>query len=414
MRGAAAAARGRIAHVFLAVALCLPLVAAAVLFEVSIAQTRTGLELALLSALAVVFVAVVVWAALVPSVRQVEVSAARVLLGLGDAALPDVRSPRAWTSRARGAAWLALLTGVGVVVTAALVSLVPTGLSLLSFPLTGNSTVTWPVTGSVSHTGAGWHAIWMVGPGLLALAGCGAVVLGAARMLVWLAPRMLGPTLLERVGIAAERERALARANAVARDLHDQLGHTLTAMTVQVTAARRLMSVDPQAAERSLSVVEDLGRRAQAEVDRVVCTLRDGMPGGTQSTTESTDLADTVQALVDESSLDVELHAPEGLLVTDDDGADAALAVIREALTNATRHGTGSATVLIQADSHSLRIEIRNPLRRGVRAASTRAGLAGLRERVLLAGGEIAAGPNGGDSWLLIASLPISRPTPRT
>jgi signal transduction histidine kinase len=225
---------------------------------------------------------------------------------------------------------------------------------------------------------------------------------------------MLGPNLLERVGIAAERERALARANAVARDLHDQLGHTLTAMTVQVTAARRLMSVDPQAAERSLSAVEDLGRRAQAEVDRVVRTLRDGMPGSTRATTAPTDLADTVQALVDESSLDVELEAPESLPVTDDGSADAALAVIREALTNATRHGTGSARVLIRTDRQSLRIEIRNPLRRVVAAAATRAGLTGLRERVLLAGGEITAGPNGGDSWLLIATLPISRPASRT
>ena len=45
MRGPAAASRGRIAHVFLAVALCLPLVAAAVLVGVSIAQARTGLRM---------------------------------------------------------------------------------------------------------------------------------------------------------------------------------------------------------------------------------------------------------------------------------------------------------------------------------------------------------------------------------
>jgi signal transduction histidine kinase len=400
--------------VFLAVALCLPLVAAAVLIEVSVARTRNGSDLALLCLLTVAFVAVVVWAALLPSVRQVEVSTARILLGFDEAALPDVGSPRAWTSRARGAAWLALLVGVGVVVTAALVSLVPTGFSMLSFPLGGSSTVTWPVTGAVSHPGAGWHAGWLVAPGLLAIAVCGAVVLGSARLLVSLAPRMLGPTLVERVRIAAERERALARANTVARDLHDQLGHTLTAMTVQVTAARRLLSIDPRAADRSLSVVEDLGRRAQAEVDRVVCTLRDGMSGGPRSMTEPTDLGDAVQALVDESSMDVELQAPQSLWVTDDGGADAALAVVREGLTNATRHGTGSATVLMRADSRSLRMEIRNPLRRPVPATATRAGLTGLRERVLLAGGEISAGPNGGGSWLLIATLPISRPTPRT
>lgn len=403
-------ARGRIAHVFLAVALSLPLVAAAVLIDESFAQTRSGFDAALLVAIAIAFAAVVAWMALQPSVRQVEVSTARVLLGYDDAALPDVRAAHAWTSRARGAAWLAVLVGVGGVVTGAILFLLPTGVSLVSFPLTGNNSVTWPVTGRVSRTDSGW----LVGPGLLALAGCGAVVLGAARLLVSLAPRMLGPTLVERVGIAAERERALARANAVARELHDQLGHTLTAMTVQVTAARRLMTVDPQTAERSLAAVEDLGRRAQAEVDRVVRTLRDGIPSDPESTDEPTDLADTVQTLVDESSLDVELHAPENLLVIDDSGVDTVRAVIREALTNATRHGTGSATVLIRAERQCVRIEVCNPLRPMVPATATRAGLTGLSESVLLAGGEITAAPDGGDSWLLTATLPISRPAPRT
>lgn len=418
MRGTAAVARGRVAHVCLAVALCLPLVAAAVLIGESLAQTRTAFDTALLIAIAIAFAAVVAWMALQPSVRQVEVSTARVLLGYDDAALPDVRSAHAWASRARGAAWLTLLVAVGGAVTAAILFLLPTGVSLVSFPFTGSNSVTWPVTGRVSRMGSGWHAGWLVGPGLLALAGCGAVVLGAARLLVSLAPRMLGPTLVERVGIAAERERALARANAVARDLHDQLGHTLTAMTVQVTAARRLMTVDPQTAERSLAAVEDLGRRAQAEVDRVVRTLRDGMPSGTQPTDgptdEATDLAATVRALVDESPLDVELRVPEKLHVIDDGAVETVRAVIREALTNATRHGTGSATVLVRAEGRCVRIEVCNPLRRVATVTAARAGLTGLRESVLLAGGEISAGPDGGDSWRLTATLPISRPAPGT
>jgi signal transduction histidine kinase len=243
---------------------------------------------------------------------------------------------------------------------------------------------------------------------LVALAASGAVVLGVARLLMALAPRVLGPTLVERVGIVAERERALARANALARDLHDQLGHTLTAMTVQTTAARRLMSVDPHAAERSLSAVEDLGRRAQADVDRVVRTLRDGVSGNGQAASGCTDLADAARAVARKSSLDVALRIPETLLVSDDGAADAALAVVREGLTNATRYGTGSATLVLQAGGESVQIELNNPIGRVVPPASTRAGLTGLRERVLLAGGEMAAGPDGGDSWLLRATLPIS------
>lgn len=396
---------------FLAVALCLPLVATTILIGESMTvQGPSMLNLWLLTLLAIVFLAVVLWASLLPPVRQVEVSTARALLELDDGALPDVRSPRAWSSRRRGAAWLVLLAGVGLVVAAVIVYLVPAGIGLVSFPFSGESTVTWPVVGKAT-TGAGWHAIWLVGPGLLALVACMVVVGAAARLLAALAPRVLGPTLVERVGIAADRERGLARANAVARELHDQLGHTLTAMTVQATAAHRLMATDPGAAERALTAVEDLGRRAQGDVDSVVRTLRDGAPCGTHLSDEPIDLVGIARALAHQSALDVELRVPESLPVNHD-SADAARAVIREALTNATRHGAGSASLRLQADAQSLCIEVRNPIRRVAPAAPERAGLAGLHERVLLADGEITAGPDGGDAWLLTARLPTSRPAP--
>ncbi len=397
---------------FLAVALCLPPVAAATTIGASMAQDPSTLDLWLLALVAIAFVVVVGWASLLPPVRQVEVSTARALLDLDDVALPDVRSPRAWTSRRRGAAWLALLAGIGLVVAAAILLLVPFGIGLLSFPFSGDSTLSWPVTRATSHTGSGWHAVWLVGPGVLALVVCLAVVAAASRLLVTVAPLVLGPTLTERVGIAADRERALARANAVARDLHDRLGHTLTAMTVQATAARRLLATDPQAAERAMAAVEDLGRRAQNDVDTVVRTLRDGVPeGATEGPSDPVDLASTARALAHESRLDVELCLPERLPV-DDRCADTAEAVIREALTNALRHGTGSASLRLYADEQSVCIEVRNPVRGGVPTTSERAGLAGLHERALLAEGQIAAGSDGGDSWLLTARLPIRRPAP--
>jgi signal transduction histidine kinase len=401
---------GGVAHVFLAVALCLPLVAAAATIGASVAQGPSVLNLWLLGLLAVVFLVVVVWASLLPPVRQVEVSTARALLEYDEQALPDVRSPRAWVSRRRGAAWLALLEGIGLMVVAAILYLVPSGIGLVSFPFSGDSTVTWPGIGRATHTGSGWHASWVVAPGALALAACLAVLGAAARLLGTLAPRILGPTLIERVGIAADRERALAHANAVARDLHDQLGHTLTAMTVQATAARRLLPTDPQATERALVAIEELGRRAQADVDGVVRALRDGAEDGApvSDTPAMVDLVDIARALLRESTLDVELPVPEGLPL-DHASAETARAVIREALTNATRHGTGSATLRLHADEGSVCIEVRNPIRRVTPASPERAGLDGLRERVLLADGEITAGPDGGDTWLLTARLPLSR-----
>jgi signal transduction histidine kinase len=414
VRGPATSTWGGVAHVFLAVALCLPLVAATAMIGASMTvPDQSILNLWLLGLLAAAFLVVVVWASLLPPVRQVEVSTARALLDHDHAALPDVRSPRAWASRRRGAAWLALLAGVGLVVAAAILYLVPFGIGLLSFPLSGDSTLGWPVVGRDTHIGAGWHAIWLVAPGVLALFVCLIILRAASRLLVALAPRMLGPTLIERVGIAADRERALARANALARDLHDQLGHTLTAMTVQATAARRLLATDPKAAERALAAVEDLGRGAQEVVDGVVRTLRDGAQGGIEVPGETVDLVGAARALGQASPLDVEFTVPAGLPV-DHNCADTARAVIREGLTNATRHGTGSATLRLHSNEQSVCIELRNPIRRGALTAPQRAGLGGLQERVLLADGQITAGPEGGDSWLLTAKLPISRPAPIT
>jgi signal transduction histidine kinase len=413
VKGSGISGWGGVAHVFLAVALCLPLVAAATAIGASAAQVSSMLDLWLLGALAVVFVAVVVWASLLPPVRQVEVSTARALLEYDEHALPDIRSPHAWASRRRGAAWLTVLVGVGLVVAAAIVYLVPFGISLLSFPFSGESTVTWPGIGTATHTGTGWHAIWVVGPGLLAIVACLAVLGAAVRLLVTLAPRLLGPTLTERVDVAADRERSLARANAVARDLHDHLGHTLTAMTVQATAARRLMPTDPQATERALAAIEELGRRAQADVDGVVRALRGGAEDGTSVPVAhaAVDLVEIARALVHESTLEVELLVPPGLPV-DHGCAQTAQAVIREALTNATRHGTGSAALRLQADEQSVHIEVRNPIRHASPTTPQRAGLAGLHERLLLADGQITAGPEGGDSWLLTARVSMGRPAP--
>ncbi len=414
MKGSGASVRGGVAHVFLAVALCLPLVAGGAMIGVSmVAQDSSELNLWLLTLLAIVFFAVVVWASLLPSVRQVEVSTARALLEYDERALPDVRSPRAWASRRRGVAWLALLVGVGLTVAAAILYLVPFGISLVSFPLSGDSTLTWPGIGKSTHTGSGWHAVWLVGPGLLALAAFLAVLGAAARLLIALAPRVLGPTLAERVGVAAERERVLARANAVARDLHDRLGHTLTAMTVQATAARRLLPTDPQATGRALAAIEELGRRAQADVDGVVRALRDSAKDATPlaGAPAAVDLAEIARALVQESTLDIEFPVPEALHV-DHGCAEAAQAVIREALTNATRHGTGSAALRLHSHEQHVYIDVRNPIRHASPTAPQRAGLAGLHERVLLADGQITTGPEGGASWLLTARLPISRPAP--
>src|SRR5699024_392290 len=69
------------------------------------------------------------------------------------------------------------------------------------------------------------------------------------------------------LGAADERDR-------VGRDLHDVLGHTLTALTIRAQLADALVDTDPEAAHRELATIEDLTRTALSEMRQTVSGLR--------------------------------------------------------------------------------------------------------------------------------------------
>lgn len=392
-----------VAHAFLAVAVASPLVASAVVIGLAAAHPgQSVLNRALLALLAVAFLLVVTWVALLPPVRQVEVAAARVLLDLD---LPDVRRPRDWPSRRRGALWLLLLAAGGVMVIVGLLYLLPLGVGLAAHPVSGADELDVAGIDGAWRTGTGWSAVWLVLPGFLLLLLAAAVVYAVGLSIHRLAPRVIGPSLAERVVVAAERERDLARANAPARELHDSLGHRLTAMTVQATAARRLLAADPGAAERAIAAVEELGRSAQADVDALVGALR--APDRPAMGDDETDLVALVRALVDGTPLDLHVAAPDRLLLPGH-VAHTSYRVVQEAITNATRHGAGRAELRLSGAGEVI-VEMRNPVAGDRGDADERSGLRGLRERLLLHRGTLIAGREG-DTWVLRATCRCSDP----
>ena len=81
-------------------------------------------------------------------------------------------------------------------------------------------------------------------------------------------------SLLERANEEIERLTQEAERERIARDLHDLLGHTLTAITVKLDLARRLLSDDVERARNEVVEAEQTARSALAEVREAVAGYR--------------------------------------------------------------------------------------------------------------------------------------------
>jgi signal transduction histidine kinase len=202
-----------------------------------------------------------------------------------------------------------------------------------------------------------------------------------------------------RVEREAERERHLAAAQErtrIARELHDSAGHAINVILVQAGAARLLHERDPEGSRRALSTIEEVARGTIGEIDRLVRALREG------------DSEPPVPA--DPAALDELLahHRAGGLdLVTDVRGAHeglprgvarAAYRILQEALTNAARHGPGSAEAAVSFEPHAVDITVTNPTANGSppgghdgSAPGGGHGIVGMRERATLLGGTLQA-----------------------
>jgi signal transduction histidine kinase len=207
----------------------------------------------------------------------------------------------------------------------------------------------------------------------------------------------------------AQRERLLAAAEErarIARDLHDSAGHAINVIAVRAGAARLRFQDDPERALRTLEAIESVARQTAADIDRIVGSLRD----------RTTD--DRIDAPPGLASLDglIDQHANAGLdtAYTTAGGCrpvsravdQAAYRILQEALTNASRHGAGTACVETIYDSSALELRVTNPVGNERRTESTSGhGLVGMQERATALGGTLDIERNNG-TFMIRARLP--------
>jgi signal transduction histidine kinase len=208
---------------------------------------------------------------------------------------------------------------------------------------------------------------------------------------------------------AAATERAVAEERQrIARELHDVIAHSVSVMTVQAGAVRRLLQPDQQREREALETVEATGREALTEMRRLVGLLREhgAMPEFSPQPGMGTidSLLDGVRA----AGLPVELEV-DGSPRELSPGVDlAAYRVVQEALTNALKYaGPAHAWVAVHWQDGKLELEISNDGTTDGDSSGAGHGLTGMRERVSLYGGEIESGPREGGGYVVRARLPI-------
>ncbi len=192
--------------------------------------------------------------------------------------------------------------------------------------------------------------------------------------------------LLQRNQELIRREAAHSERERIARELHDVIAHSVSAMVVQTAAAQDLVRSDPSRADQVLADVAATGRQALAETGWLLHVLRDA--GDELGLSPVPGLAQ-VHELVAEfraSGLDVELQIDDQLPVLGAGVDVSAYRIVQEALTNALKYGADrTAALSLKGRWQRSRDHRDEPERRGdgqrQRTRSARNGRTGLPAR---------------------------------
>ncbi|MDQ4094617.1 MAG: sensor histidine kinase, partial [Actinomycetota bacterium] len=208
----------------------------------------------------------------------------------------------------------------------------------------------------------------------------------------------------ERARLAVAEERGN-----IARELHDIVAHGVTAMVVQSEAARSVLNDDPQAADRALQSIQNVGRKNLDDLRRLLGVLRSA---GDSPVAPHASL-DELDALVGDArstGLDVDLRVSGEPTPLAASTGLSAYRIIQESLTNVLKHSSARrASVDVSWGADELVITVADPGPSNARNGSGNGGhgIVGMRERAALVGGslDVRTTPEGAN--VVTARLPV-------
>lgn len=229
----------------------------------------------------------------------------------------------------------------------------------------------------------------------------------------------IGRAVAERRAYAGRRaEQRAAQAVAeerlrIARELHDIVTHGMGLIAVKAAVANHVLTVRPQEAHDALRVIEATSRMSLVEMRNMLALLRSERGADELGPVPGLARLPELVATAAGSGVEVELSVcgedrlPDGVGVS-------VYRIVQEALTNVAKHaGPARCRVSVETTGQQVRIDVVDDgagarAHGGAAGESGGHGLIGMRERVAMFGGTLAAGPRPDGGFAVSACLPYT------
>ncbi len=210
---------------------------------------------------------------------------------------------------------------------------------------------------------------------------------------------------LRQYALRIENQATLQERNRIARDIHDSLGHSLTALNLQLETALKLWSVDPAKATKFLVQAKKLGSTALQDVRQSVSAMRSNPLQGNS-------FEEAIASLTEEFHCSTGISPAFILLLRrplPTEVTTAVYRIVQEALTNISKYSQATQVkIRLQATPTELQVTVQdNGKGFNLDENTTGFGLQSMRDRTLALGGQfkIDSAPNAG--CCITATIPL-------
>ncbi len=215
----------------------------------------------------------------------------------------------------------------------------------------------------------------------------------------------------ERTREEEARSRVDAERLRIAREVHDTVAHAIAIINVQAGVTAHVLDKRPEGAREALVAIEQTSSQALREMRAILGVLRDTDDGRTPH--PGLEQIDELTTKARDAGLDIKLETTSPAEPLPSAVGSAAYRILQEAITNVIRHvGPARVTVVLDYGVDALELRVTDDGGAGPaphpNGDGVGRGIAGMRERCQLLGGELIAGSRPSGGFEVKARLPLA------